>query len=244
MRFFRKETQSGDIHPTEPPTPQSENPPVDDTSRGTEVPGMSIPSREIDNRALRIRRMPRAEAFWREIETRATPVPYLRTLFSSEREGLEALESLPFVGTAGDTGNIVCDEPITLIYCWRPGGEFEVSLCGEGLTPDRWQQARQHLTSRGGSLKNECRPERQTMRSGGVPKVRMLREYVQVGLRGSRRVQVYRAESAAAARIFLRERSRFDVRGAVDILIETPEGVLGPGVRDAQPDAVHRSDEM
>lgn len=227
MRLFKRNAQSGESSrpetPDPPPAASAADAPTRDSAEAQPMPLL----REMDNRARRIRRLALAQAYWRELEALDAPVPYLRVLFVSEREGMEALESLPFITTAEDTGNIVCTEPLTLVYC-RTGSGFEVAFGGESLLHDRWHQVRRHLLSRGGSVKNECRPASRAGEDPHGPKVRFLREYVQVGLRASRRVRVYRAESAAAARIFLRERGRFDVQGGEDILVETPEGVLGP----------------
>ena len=107
-----------------------------------EVPG---PFYEKDNRAFRIQRLSQANDFLSEYEKRSANTPFLRYVFDSQLQAIEALLSISCIHRAEDTGHLICTAPITL-GCYRIiDGRYDVFLAGEKLTNSIWSEATEKI---------------------------------------------------------------------------------------------------
>ena len=183
---------------------------------------------ERDNRATRILRLSQADDFWREHRDQIPKVPFLRFTFSSESEAIDALLSIGCIHQAGDTGNLLCTEPIVM-GCHRTiENSYEVFLAGEELSYATWSEAARKFSDHHGCRRDQLKPETGDSDRGGsdTRQVVFEKEYYQMGPEGTSFCKVFKASSLPAARSFLRRRENVIMVRNRSILVETPEGTL------------------
>lgn len=183
---------------------------------------------ERDNRAARILRLSQADDFWRRQQNRRSKVPFLRYVFESEIEAVDALLSLSCVQRAVDTGNLLCTEPITL-GCYRTlENRYEAFLAGKELRYAIWSEAVQKFSDHRGHHRDQLKPETDDSYKDrpGIHEVVFEKEYYQMGPEGTHFYQVFKAPSVPAARAFLQQHENMIMVPDKSILVEAPEGIL------------------
>jgi len=192
---------------------------------------------ERDNRATRILRPGLADDFWRQYRDRRLKVPFLKYVFDSESDAVDALLSIGCIHRAGDTRHLICTEPIVM-GCYRTvENRYEVFLAGEALSHAIWSEAVRKFSDHSGRHRDQLKPETDESHkdSTGIQQVVFEKEYYELGPEGKRFYKVFRAPSVLAARSFLLQKENVIMVRNRSILVEAPEGTLCSdvdGIRD------------
>jgi hypothetical protein len=183
---------------------------------------------EKDNRAVRFNRLNQANDFWSEYEKWRPTIPFLRYIFDTRLQAVDALLSVACIHQAEDTGLLICTEPITM-GCYRLiDGRYEVFLAGETLTYKTWSEATENFSSHRGQYRNQLRPEtyERFKSQSKADRVLFKKEYYEVTLSGTLYYQIFEASSLLAARNFLLRSENVITALNKYILVETPKGTL------------------
>jgi hypothetical protein len=206
------------------------SPPPPDLPAAVDPNRRPAPARfEIDNLGLRVTRLEQAENYYRW-RTNGWQAPgFLIYHFSREIDALASLLALDWFHMAEDTGNLICTLPLVFGWYRRADGLWEVLLGGPPLTAGQWTSARRSIENAGGRLVDQRRPPSEdaafdSTDPGGT--VRFVREYTEVALTETRRFLVFSASSAAAARLFLKQKESLPSHRSEVVRVETPEGVF------------------
>lgn len=183
---------------------------------------------EKDNQAVRIHRFNQADDFWSEYEKRRAGVPFLRYVFDTHLQALEALLSVTCIHQAEDTGHLVCTEPITL-GCYRMiDGRYEVFLAGDRLTYQTWSEATEKFSSHNGRYRHQLKPEtyERFKSQAQADQVVLKKEYGEITLTDTRYYQIFEASSFVAAKNFLLRPENVITIPNRTIQVVTPRGTL------------------
>src|SRR5262245_1704346 len=96
---------------------------------------------EADNRGTRHDSWGLASSYWTARLHSLKKGPFVLYTFDKEADARSALLELPCIHAA-DTGRLICTEVLIFGAYPAPGGGFEAVLCGDDLTVDLWEQAR------------------------------------------------------------------------------------------------------
>lgn len=183
---------------------------------------------ENDNRAVRIHRLSQANDFWAEYEKWRPTIPFLRYVFDTRLQAMEALLSIACIHLAEDTGHLICTEPVTM-GCYRMlDGRYEVFLAGEKLSYQTWSEATEKLSSHRGQYRNQLRPEtyERFKTQSHADRVVFKKEYYEVTLTDTKYYKVFEASGLLAAKNFLaRPENVVAVRNRY-IHVVTPKGTV------------------
>lgn len=183
---------------------------------------------EKDNQAIRILRLSQANDFWTEYEKWRPTIPFLRYVFDTRLQALEALLSVTCIHEAEDTGHLICTEPITM-GCYRLiDGRYEVFLSGEMLTYTTWSEATEKFSYHRGQYRNQLKPEtyERFKSQSQADQVVLKKEYYEVTLTDTFFYQIFEASSFVAAKNFLRRQENLITARNRYIHVITPKGTL------------------
>ncbi|MEW6670793.1 MAG: hypothetical protein AB1427_03770 [Thermodesulfobacteriota bacterium] len=183
---------------------------------------------EKDNRAVRIHRLSQANDFWSEYEKSRLNIPFLRYVFGTHLQAMEALLSVTCIHQAEDTGNLICTEPITL-GCYRTTDtRYEVFLAGDKLTYKTWSEATEKFTALRGQYRNQLRPEtyERFKSQSQADQVVFKKDYYEVSLTDTKYYQIFEASRLLAARNFLLRLDNVITAPNRFIQVVTPKGTL------------------
>ncbi len=184
---------------------------------------------EKDNRAFRIQRLSQANDFWNDYEKWRPQMSFLRYVFDTQLQAVEALLSIACIHRAVDTGHLICTEPITL-GCYRIiDGRFEAFLAGEKLTYRIWSEATEKFSSHHGQYRDQLKPEtkkRFKFQRSATEQVVFKKEYYQINLTDTKYYQIFEASNTQTAWTFLLLRENEITDRNRYIHVETPEGTI------------------
>jgi len=183
---------------------------------------------EKDCQAVRIHRLSQANDFWSEYEKWRPTIPFLRYVFDTQLQALEALLSVTCIHQAEDTGHLICTEPITM-GCYRLiDGRYEVFLAGEKLDYKTWSEATEKFSSSCGQYRNQLRPEtyERFKRQSQADLVVFKKEYYEINLTDTLFFQIFEASSFVAAKNFLLRHENLITARNRYIHVITPNGTL------------------
>ncbi|MDF1591040.1 MAG: hypothetical protein P1P89_05940 [Desulfobacterales bacterium] len=183
---------------------------------------------EKDNQAVRIHRLSQAKDFWSDYETWRPTTPFLRYVFNTQLQAMEALLSVTCVHEAEDTGHLICTEPITM-GCYRViDGRYEVFLSGEKLTYTTWSEATEKFSLHRGQYRNQLKPEtyERFKSQSQADQVVFKKEYYEVTLTDTLFYQIFEASSFVAAKNFLMRPENLITARNRYIHVITPKGTL------------------
>jgi hypothetical protein len=212
--------------PSEPSTAAVEEPASSDETIIRNAPAGSF--YEKDNRAVRINRLSQADDFWAEYEKWRLTIPFLRYVFDTRLQAVEALLSVTCIHQAEDTGHLICTEPITMGCCRMLDSRYEVFLAGEKLTYKTWSEATEKFTSHRGQYRNQLRPEtyERFKTQSQADRIVFKKEYYEVTLTDTHHYQVFEASSLLAARNFLLRQENVVAARNRYIHVVTPKGTV------------------
>ncbi len=189
--------------------------------------------RESDNLGLRQSSLQEASAYWMTRLSTTKRDPFALYIFERDADARAALLDMPYIHEAVDTGNLICSEVLLYGYYQAENGKYEAIICGEDLSLEMWERARQSFHKYGGVVKNEQAPENK--KESGRPKsnkhgeVVFLREEKMVRGGSAMTYRIHEAPDAETAKAFL---LKTDVSEPLCyVIVETPDGNYG---RDIQ----------
>jgi len=202
------------------PVPLSQaNPPA-----GKSQSGASFTER--DNMGTRHDTSGMATAYWMgERMSMTRKDPFVLFTFDRAEDAKSALLELPCIHVATDSRKLICTEPLVFGY-YQTGNGFEAIICGDDLTLELWEQAKQSFAKHGGRRKNDSAPtKRSSPPKSGQAKpdaVIFLREDVRQ--RGGHPCiyRVHKGPDAESAKAFLSQNPV--TRQLLYLVVETPEG--------------------
>jgi hypothetical protein len=193
---------------------------------------------EKDNRAVRIQRLSQANDLWNKYEKGRPHMSFLRYVFDTQHQAVEALLSVTCIHRAIDTGHLICTEPITL-GCYRIiDGRFEAFLAGENLAYSIWSEATEKFSSHHGQYRNQLKPEtneRFKFQKSTADQVVFKKEYYQINLTDTKYYQIFEAANTQTAWTFLLLRENVITDRNRYIHVETPEGTICRDVSGIHP---------
>ena len=197
-------------------------------SGSTPASGESARHLESHNRGTRHDTLELAESYWTARLLGAKHEPFVLYTFDDERAARAALLDLPCIHLAEDSGSLICTEVLVFGCYATEQGKYEAIVCGDLLTPELWQAARDAFVNHGGSRKNEQEPDQRASPNAGLgagdpQKVVFVREDRRPGAIGGTYVyRIHRAPDAASALAFLELHPI--TRELYYLVVETPEG--------------------
>lgn len=183
---------------------------------------------EKDNLGTRQDTFDKAAAYWTARRQLVKKPPFVLFVFKNEKEARDALLELPCIHVAVDSHQLICTDVLNFGY-YPILGSFEAILCGEELTYELWEKARNSFIRHGGTLKNEEAPGKKYIAQNHTPvqldSVKFVKEQHVQDQHGDTVYRVYEAPDADTAKEFLS-------RNPVDmplffIVVETPHGNYG-----------------
>jgi len=180
------------------------------------------------SRGMRQDTMGQATAYWMARMQSSKKDPFVMYTFDDKNSARAALLELPCIHE-GEDQKLICTEVLTFGCYQRPDGIYEAIVCGDELTHELWEQARESFTKHGGKRKNDLEPEKRAPSSpkaevGQPDKVVFVREERKPSKLGTGTsvYRIYEGPDAASAKAFL---DRHPVTQQLYYLIvETPEG--------------------
>lgn len=183
---------------------------------------------EKDNLGTRQDTFDKAAAYWTARRRLVKKSPFVLFVFKNEKEAREALLELPCIHVAADSNQLICTDVLYFGY-YPILDSFEAILCGEDLTYELWEQARNSFIRHGGTLKNEEAPDKMDTAQSRTPvqldSVKFVKEQHVQDQYGDTVYRVYEAPDADTAKEFL-SRNPVD-RPLFFIVVETPDGSYG-----------------
>jgi hypothetical protein len=183
--------------------------------------------REKDNRGTRHETLDQAANYWVARNVHQKFDPFALYVFDKQADATQALLELDCMHTAEDTGKIVCTE--TLIFgCYkRDDGKYEAIVCGDDLSIEVWESARNSFSKHGGVKKNEQKPEkshqtRVSTKGSDANRVKFVREDRKNCPVGTCVYRIHKAPDAASAKAFLENNPVS--KPLYYLVVETPEG--------------------
>jgi hypothetical protein len=189
------------------------------------------PRTEKDNKGMRVENMSQSVAYWM-VERFQNPHkdPFVYYVFSNEKDAKAAMLELPFIHTAQDTGNIICDDVFRFGYfaVTNDGvftGEYDAFVAGTDFTHEMWKQTHAAFAKHNGRKKNDLEPDKSVRSNvsanGDTRRVTFFNEKRE----GSMVWMMYKAPSKADAMAFL-SKQHID-KPLYYVVVQTPEGTFG-----------------
>lgn len=146
--------------------------------------------------------------------------PFVLYSFKSQKDAVDSLLELPCIHVAEDSKRLICTE--RLIYgCYEVEAGYEAIVCGDTLTVELYEKARESFISHGGTMKNCLEP---TFHAG-TKKTEAHPEkvyFVKNQYSGGATYKVYSGPDEISAMAFL-QKNPVD-KDLYYIVVETPEG--------------------
>jgi len=187
---------------------------------------------EKDNRGTRHDTLDIASWYWMARLGSPKKDPFVMYTFDNDEDAKKALLELPCIHMAEDSQKLICTEVLIFGYYKTEQGKYEAVVCGDDLTHELWQMAKESFAKHGGQRKNDLEPERHTTppakaKEAKPAKVKFVREdrVQRRGVTGNQILMIYRvhkAPDAASAKAFLEQNPV--TRQFYYIVVETPEG--------------------
>ncbi len=162
--------------------------------------------------------------YWLQRNSTQNYEPFLLYKFSEESDAVNALLDIDCIKIAEDTEEIICTE--ALIYGYYPvqGGEYEVVLCGEGISRALFINAKKSFIKNKGIKLKEKEPDA-TDEDKKHEQVKFFKEKSEVRSGHTYTYRIYKGPNAKAAVTFLEENPVEE--NLLNIIVETPEGNYG-----------------
>lgn len=168
-----------------------------------------------------------AMAFWMSRMSSKRKDPFLMYFFDEEKSAKEALLELPCIQENED-GSLVCSDVLTFGYYasqedGKPDGKYEAIICGDDLTFESWEHAKNIFSKHGGVLNKELNPEKHDSPS----KASMIPQpdkviFVEEEVSSNVTYRVHKGLDVASALAFLDENPIH--KPSYHIVVETPGG--------------------
>ncbi|MGQ9690524.1 MAG: Ig-like domain-containing protein [Thermoproteota archaeon] len=181
---------------------------------------------EKDNMGIRQDSLSSANAYW--IARISSPkVPFVVYTFDAEKDARDALLELDCIHVAEDTGKLICTKVLIYGYYLTEEGKYEVIVCGDELTHELWEKAKESFAKHGGKWKNDQEPEVRVVpvteiKEPEIDKIVFVREDRRLTYGQTMIYRIYRGPDAATAKAFLQQNPV--TRQYYYIVVETPEG--------------------
>jgi uncharacterized RDD family membrane protein YckC len=181
---------------------------------------------ESDNMGTRHDTSEAAVAYWMGERLHMTRKdPFALFTFERAEDARNALLELPCIHVARDSGELICTEPL-IFGAYPVDNEYEAIICGDDLTIELWEQARQCFTRHGGKKKNELAPTRRIgpnkPAQAAPDEVDFLGEEVEQKDGNTYIYRLYKGNDAESAKAFLRRNPV--TRHYYYLIVETPDG--------------------
>lgn len=183
--------------------------------------------KERDNRGTRHDSLDLATTYWVARISSPKKDPFVMYTFNNAEDAQNALLELPCIHLAEDTKNLICTEVLIFGFYSTNEGKYEAVICGDDLTPELWQKAKDSFGKHGGKRKNDLEPEQQAARpteakEAQPSQVKFVRED-RTQMQGQTMIyRIHQAPDAASAKAFL-EQNPVN-QNFYYIVVETPEG--------------------
>ena len=182
---------------------------------------------ERENVGTRQDTMDHAVAYWMARNAGQKFEPYVLYEFEEGSDAREALLELNCIHMSEDTGKLISTETLTFGYYQRDDGKWEAIVCGEDLTHELWDAAKNSFVKHGGQRKNDQEPEervptRSENKMAGQDEVTFIREDHRQVMGEDAIYRIHKCPDAASAKAFLKK-NPVD-RKFYHIVVETPEG--------------------
>jgi hypothetical protein len=188
---------------------------------------MKVGFTEKDNRGTRHDTLDLASTYWMARISSPKKDPFVMYTFDNAEDAQNALLELPCIQLAEDTKNLICTEVLIFGFYATSEGKYEAVVCGNDLTHELWQKAKDSFDKHGGKRKNDLEPEKRAARPAEAKEaqpshVKFVRED-HTQMQGQTMIyRIHQAPDAASAKAFLEQnpvRQNFYY-----IVVETPEG--------------------
>jgi hypothetical protein len=181
---------------------------------------------ERDNKGTRHDSLGIASSYWMARISSPKKDPFVMYTFDNDEDARKAFLELPCIHIAQDSQKLICTEVLIFGYYPTEQGKYEAVICGDDLTYELWQQAKESFTRHGGNRKNDLEPEKHTAQAKAneakPEKVKFIREDHSQSHGVTMIYRVHKAPDAATAKAFLEQNPV--TRQFYYILVETPEG--------------------
>lgn len=182
---------------------------------------------EKDNMGTRQDTLSLASSYWMARNASQKFEPYVLYTFEKEGDAREALLSLDCIHLAKDTGKLICTETLIFGYYSTDEGRFEAIVCGQDLTHELWEAAKESFARHNGKRKNDQEPDKASKSDTKVTKPKLgkavfVREDRKQDMGHTMIYRIHKAPDAASAKAFL-EKNPVTQR-LYYIVVETPEG--------------------
>lgn len=98
---------------------------------------------EKDNKGTRHDTLEIASTYWLARISSPKKDPFVMYTFDNEKDAREALLELPCIHVAEDSKKLICSEVLIFGYYPTGQGKYEALVCGDDLTHEVWQQAKE-----------------------------------------------------------------------------------------------------
>ncbi len=182
---------------------------------------------EKDNMGTRQDSVSLANAYWMARNVGQKFEPYVLYAFEKENDAQEALLDLDCIHPAKDTGNLICTETLIFGYYRTDAGTYEAIVCGNDLSHELWETAKESFARHDGKRRNDQEPEKlskpQPKAKATKPgKVVFVRENRQQKMGHTMIYRIHKGPDAASAKAFLEKNPV--TKQLLYIIVETPEG--------------------
>jgi hypothetical protein len=182
---------------------------------------------EKDNMGSRHDTLSLATSYWMARIVSPKKDPFVMYTFDNANNAREALLELPCIHVAEDSNKLICTEVLIFGYYQADDGKYEAVICGDDLTHELWEQAKNSFAKHGGTLKNDLEPQQksalsQSPKAKQPDKVVFVREDRQQRTEGTMIYRIHKAPNAASAQAFLQQNPV--TRNFYYIVVETSEG--------------------
>ena len=181
---------------------------------------------EKDNKGTRHDTLDIASSYWMARISSPKKDPFVMYTFDNDEDARKALLELPCIHIAEDSQKLICTEVLIFGYYKTEQGKYEAVVCGDDLTHELWQKAKESFAKNGGQRKNDLEPEKRAAQAKAKEakpsKVKFVRED-RNQIHGNTMIyRVHRAPDAASATAFLEQNPV--TKQFYYIVVETPEG--------------------
>ena len=181
---------------------------------------------EKDNKGTRHDTLDIASSYWMARISSPKKDPFVMYTFDNDEDARKALLELPCIHIAEDSQKLICTEVLIFGYYTTEQGKYESVVCGDDLTHELWQKAKESFAKNGGQRKNDLEPEKRAAQAKAKEakpsKVKFVRED-RTERHGTTMIyRVHKAPDAASAKAFLEQNPV--TKQFYYIVVETPEG--------------------
>ncbi len=181
---------------------------------------------EKDNKGTRHDTLDIASSYWMARISSPKKDPFVMYTFDNDENARKALLELPCIHIAEDSQKLICTEVLIFGYYTTEQGKYEAVVCGDDLTHELWQKAKESFAKNGGQRKNDLEPEKRAAQAKAKEakpsKVKFVRED-RTERHGTTMIyRVHKAPDAASAKAFLEQNPV--TKQFYYIVVETPEG--------------------